>query len=181
MYWKISNDYIVFPFLHSEKDYYIRGKWINKDKCKDGKKLFKAIIPKIDSFVKNVKVKFFDHDNDTEIKKREFHKYFLPSDTYTHMRCYTSDFSKNEIEKGIEKITLRMNTAMRIYFHSLGMFYGTKKQSHRFVKVAPRKKYRYVVDYEVYETLNTSLRPCIENITYDKDALIKYQLYKVFN
>ena len=172
--------YIVFPFLHSEEDYYKNGKWINRDKCNDAKKLFKAIIPKIESFVGKTKVKFYDHDNDTEIKKKEFTKYFLPSDTYTHMRCYTSDFSKSEIQKCIEKITFRMNTAMRIYFHSLGMFFGIKKQSHRFVKVAPREKHRYVVDYEVYETLNTSLRPCIESITYDKDAQIKNQLYKVF-
>ena len=169
----------IVILFSSENEYLFDGKWANKNKCNDTKLLFEAIIPKIDSFIKNIKVVFGQKEPSLSIKRKYINEYLVASDTFLHMRCYTSNFPPSLIQKGISKIVITGFRAMRVYFHSLGMFFGTERRSKRFVEYSPGKKFRHVVDYEVYQTMNTSIGPCIESITYNKDAFIKDQLFKV--
>ena len=169
----------IVIFFSSENEYLIKEKWANKEKCNDTKLLVEAIIPKIDSFIKNIKVVLEQQEPRLFINRKNFTEYFVTSDTFLHMRCYTSNFPPSLIQKGISKIVITGLRAMRVYFHSLGMFFGTRRWSKRFAEYSPGKKFRHVVDYEIYQTTNTSIGPCIENITYNKDAFIKDQLFKV--
>ena len=96
------------------------------------------------------------------------------------MRCYTANFSKSLLQKGISTITITGRESTEITFHSFGMFFGPRKaiSRHQQVLLEAREKVRYVVENENYQALDLNGEACNQTLAYNQDACIKDQLWK---
>ncbi len=108
----------------------MHGRWLNKNgKCNDSKELFEAIVPRLDSYVKEIGLVFSDKHMDlTKIDAKSFAKYATPFDTFWG-RCYTVTFPSFWTQKGILDLKFYGEREVTFYFHSFGTFSAPGKTS----------------------------------------------------
>ncbi len=152
--------------------------WVsNKDGCRDGEKLFEALVPSIEDSIKSVKFQFtYSTYSTLEIDHKEFHKYFANSDRERFMRCYTSKFPKTLTKKGIGGIIFQTRRSIRIIIHSFGMFFGTPVFALKDFSVHLGQKRYYQVDRDVFQALDIDGESCNKSLAYDRGACINDQL-----
>ena len=161
-----SSTYIV----NSQKDQYYNGNWNGND-CADPQTTFETIAYKLEDLVAAVSYKFFKEDNEYfENDPKLLKKFWSQTDSLKYGRCFTLVPTSEHIKLGIQKITIRVSSDLKLFFHTPGIFITTRKETEvmEMQSVSLGYSYDIGIQHDLFNIINDE-SICTAHSKYSKD------------
>ena len=159
---------------HRIDDYKDNATWTgvgSSENCTNPKLLYESLVPKVGNIIEYIEYHYYGNEIEYEMQSNsENQEFWSHVDHSVYGRCYTTSSNakmKEHNGNGIRKMTLKIKTKVKLFFHTPNMFHTTGKLTTLYID----KPGDILIDleHEVFEFTKFMNQECIKDKSYNDD------------